>query len=857
MVAQIIKNDKSEIKHQTIIQVNRKIKTPNASSSSSSSKSAKDECGRLVAQHNKIENWETVNAGIKELIKFISGGYAVRFGIKEGGNSIGNVSACYGLALDFDKDWKESDTLGDEFFQKYACLWYRTPSWSAENEKHRVVFLFDKPISPEEYRTIYQYLRVRYPDADKTNDPGRLFYGSRGLAGWVFIINPTNILSTDSILSEISDNQEPRLSIPIAPEKVSIETPEESLTTKFLDYLNEQLFQGIYKGDLAALYSLHDSNQSWTAREAETGELGRLQGANPFSTTNSTGNSFLVISKDGAMPFFWDKSASLGRKMLRNCGQKMNHGSYLDYYFHVRQHRFGDFQGITYDADTGLFPKGFFFTLCTHLCDTFKIARFDFGIAQTVHGCFRNVLESFDGQLFVQGWNMTGDTMYIIFDSDDGVWLPISRINLMSQFLLPRLESLHPDAHELLAVWSESVGRKSIPKMSSFFAEYVQDKFRKKKNTFPTERHDLIPMANGVWNTSTHLLEPNSGQCFNFQPSIPISHNYYDVIDDHPAIVNLKSYYHDWLRSDIQGELLLAYQILCVQRQAYRLRKMIILMGDSTKGKSTYASLVSDVMRGKNLKHPYARKYKASSLFGTSDHSSAAIEGSYLIYIDEMNNLNKYNNSVEDLKLYVAEEKDRVININPKFEKQRDIVSYAALIGTSEDILQVATSDGLDKRIVYIRVDESTNMTMKDRLNHLRESDEIIHNWCLQQESEYWYKRFLELSNHMEIQHNLIEKKRESEPLIEFLETYVLVTDEPSDIVQTDQLWRLFKYWRNTERINRDFGDKASFGRCLSKILKESKYGMNWHGGSISKPRGYTHLDITSVGRSILPSVGF
>lgn len=864
MVSQLSKNGNSvNTFSPVLIQVNRLIKTPKATVAKEKDGYAKNVCDSLTAANNSIDKWENVLIkNVSELVDIISKGYAFRFGIKKDGNEKEHVKAVWGLALDFDKNWTEGDTCNDEFIKKYAVLWYRTPSYKMGNNKHRAVFLFDKaPNNLEDFTTIYEYFLTRYPADKSCKDIGRFFYGSRGNDGWIFQFDESNRLNVDEILHEAHlYNEQQQVSLTQSNCVKNGDDLDLSLTEKFLQHLNQHLFLGVYKGDLGALYSLHNASQRWKTRRIEkSDEIARLQGSNPFSSTNSTGSSFLIIAKDGKMPFFWDKSCSIGRKMNRNNGREMNHGSYLDYYFHVRQRNHGDFIGIEYDKDTGLFPKGFFFTLCNHICETFKIPKYDFGDTSNIFGCFKSVLESYKDQLYIQGWNMEGDTMYIVFDRENGVWLPISKNNLVSQYLMPTLEKMFTNAFDLLVEWCIENKVKKQPKLSTFFADYVQAKYRTKLMTFPDEKHYLIPLKNGVWNTQSYELEFNKGQVFNFLPSVPLTHAYYPVSNDNSVIANFKTFYTDWLRSDIQGEILLAYHILCVQRKAYKLRSMVVLMGESTKGKSTYASLVCDTMKGDNLKHPFARKHKATTLFGGSEHSSSAIEGSYLIYLDEMNNLPKNgNNCIEDLKLYVSEERDRVLNVNPKFEKQRDVISYAAFIGTSEDVLQIATSDGLDNRIKYIRVDNLTNMGLKDRIDNLRDNTEIIHNWCLQQDADYWQSRFIELSSHIEIKNNLIEKKRESEPLIEFLETYIETTDDSNDFVQTDQLWRLFRYWREEEEIKKDFNSKQSFGMTLSKILSQSKYGINWKGKKlqVNNTKGYTNLKLKPLALNYLHENG-
>lgn len=96
------------------------------------------------------------------------------------------------LALDLDNCPLDTDQIADDpFIRQYAYLIYRTPSYTPEIPKHRVLFVLDEPVTGNHAVTRWEAMQkglLRHmahlnPDS-ACKDAARLFYGSTQRGGW-------------------------------------------------------------------------------------------------------------------------------------------------------------------------------------------------------------------------------------------------------------------------------------------------------------------------------------------------------------------------------------------------------------------------------------------------------------------------------------------------------------------------------------------------------------------------------------------------------------------------------------------------------------------------------------------------
>lgn len=100
------------------------------------------------------------------------------------------------VGLDFDDHTDVEHLMSDPFIEEYGFLVYRTPSWTAEAPRARVLFILDRPIlDGAQYKRLVLRLLQRFESADDLKDEVRIFYGStHGGAEWVDVRLPVAIL---------------------------------------------------------------------------------------------------------------------------------------------------------------------------------------------------------------------------------------------------------------------------------------------------------------------------------------------------------------------------------------------------------------------------------------------------------------------------------------------------------------------------------------------------------------------------------------------------------------------------------------------------------------------------------------
>lgn len=143
-----------------------------------------------VEKVNTPRSWQNVSRSpsefVEALIDAISKGYTVRLGIKDkDANTDKDCDEVYGAFLDVDYG-TVVQTFSNTLTDAHACFYYYTPSYvEGENEKHRLVFIFDRKATNYEARVIIRWLyKYQYATAEKSVDvscldPARLFFPSK------------------------------------------------------------------------------------------------------------------------------------------------------------------------------------------------------------------------------------------------------------------------------------------------------------------------------------------------------------------------------------------------------------------------------------------------------------------------------------------------------------------------------------------------------------------------------------------------------------------------------------------------------------------------------------------------------
>lgn len=164
---------------------------------------------------NTSTNWLNVerdsSSDLVELLHdAIRDGYTVRLGIKPANsNTDRDVQEVYGCFLDVDET-STAQTFSNPFSQ-YACIFYYTPSYIENtNEKHRLVFVFDRVANNLEARIIIRWLyKVQYKSSNPNEkfsdvsclDPARLFFPSVN-SDSITLVDSSLKLGVDEILEQ-------------------------------------------------------------------------------------------------------------------------------------------------------------------------------------------------------------------------------------------------------------------------------------------------------------------------------------------------------------------------------------------------------------------------------------------------------------------------------------------------------------------------------------------------------------------------------------------------------------------------------------------------------------------------------
>jgi hypothetical protein len=636
------------------------------------------------------------------------------------------------------------------------------------------------------------------------------------------------------------------------------ESHSDSITDQVLDHLYHYLYVGVCEGNARKLYDHTEeySRRSLEDCDAQDGVIERWEGNNIFSQSNNSGTSFMIIVTEGLLPRFWDKSGTFQKLKVNNFSTV--HGSFIDYYFFKnRTEKYPDIK-----LEKGQFPKGFFTRLVRDICNDYQIPEFKFksGLFQI----FSAVFEKVQKITYTKNWDLKkAEFQYLVFDEDQSVWKITAENHFFRSLAYPMLAEEAGSVEELKEAYNEfqqSLEKKLNKSVYDYFRSWFHDQSilgLRKMGQRPAAVSYLASMRDGVWNFRTKQLEEEKGQAWNIDRNdCKLDYNCYPVDDNNPIIVRYKKYIRDWIGDDDQFRLVFSWQVLTVLREAYKTRNMLVLMGKNSGGKSTYANQTLMIMsggldeNGQMSRNISAEKTTASMLLNGNPHTNSILEGLSFLYLDEMNNLPR-GVDIEELKNYIQSESDRQFQVNPKNQEIRKVYGYFAMTGASEGIFKGRTSNGIDARIRYANVNKA-NMNLPEEVKFFQDKSvcEVLFNWMIRQDAEYWLKVWREAGSSSSVKDNLISQKRESDELCEFIDMTFILTDDPSDRVEVSEVWQAFNNWKITEQCEIKFASKQRFSKQFHETLNEDKYGYEWKGTKVQVNGGhyvYTNLRLKNA----------
>jgi len=251
--------------------------------------------------------WVAAECTLQSIKELILEGFCLRLGVKIGGTDYKNHfdSASF-IYLDVDTGSTIQHSI--DLFQGLAFLVYASPSYTPENQKHRIVIRFSEPVLDRfEVETILKLFIQQNDFLDQScADPARVMYGS---------------LETEFFYSEnnVLDLAEYRASEEFQSIYTGLKNPPSrgvDTTGKALPYYYEELASS---GDLNAFcqrVGLEYDFEFHSVTPDDDQTILKWEGRNPFSATNSSGTS-LVVSLFANDLLVYDRANSQGGTFLR------------------------------------------------------------------------------------------------------------------------------------------------------------------------------------------------------------------------------------------------------------------------------------------------------------------------------------------------------------------------------------------------------------------------------------------------------------------------------------------------------------------------------------------------------------
>jgi phage/plasmid-associated DNA primase len=608
-----------------------------------------------------------------------------------------------------------------------------------------------------------------------------------------------------------------------------------TITDKVLEHLYEHLFVSRFESDPRKLYGMHAEQIEWNARVTEgESELLRVEGVNPFSPTNNSGSSFMVIYEENLLPRFWDKSGNFDA--THQSGYSSNQGTYLDYYFYVQQRFFDKFPGVS-RGDDGSLPKGFFKQLVYDVCTTFDLPEFDWNCLEIeVDDLIQEVFEWGKDRIYY-----LGKDCYFYFTGD--VW----RIGVDFPHVYGFAFKNHVyDVYGDRMVFERKGKKKIVTRICDIDWTKLQ---RKIKHEYTMSSHeipndliyDYVPMANGVYNVKEQKLEPNNGQSFN-RYTIPWGYSPESIKLE--TITVLEEYLCELVQSQIGGRILFIWLMLNCQRKAIDSSRALCIYGASGKGKTTYLMLIKKLLNGcfvpngndKSVSntHGYAGQPDLDLLLGRNAHASVQLEGKTSILVPELTNSSHTGDEVSFFKRYLGNESDRSIVYNQKFEVSRESLHNFGFTMDNEEMPKITASvAGNYRRIIFVNVPKDSPGCRDFHTKYLSiiEDDlEGIFNYALTLDTSELIKELNDLADGKEIKEKVTEVRQENDSIYQFVSEFVEVTEEIEAKVSFSALYKVLELNNGSGKYSSTRIRKRSFINDVLKCLDDPMYDMSWEG---------------------------
>lgn len=753
------------------IQINKKLNCNNTK--------PKAELKADIPKFNALANWKKIECDAKSLAYSIGRGAAYRGGIKVNGNSKADLESIQVIVLDFDdKDWSEEKLLAEEFFKKYAAFWHRSPSWTEDWHKTRVVFILDKSVGVEDGETMIRYLLRKYKQADQNcKDAGRWFYGAR-LHDWVFEFDFNNTLPVDTFLLEALQDETTTPVNQVTSDKFP-EFPDTNHTDLIQNYtVTEQFLYHVWQH--CPKERPYDIYELIYESKFQPDTEGNYRGSNPFKfhsgERSETGLKVTVNREDENLPPIWYEYHTT------------ESGNVLQYYFFVAQ------MGLLRHGKRQLYKgkklsdKGVFTRVCRDFCQYVNIPTFKFKTGRKGHKdseidlqeIYVFLAETLPQYIYRAEWDQS-KSVFLYYNLNDGVWKISSSLNkVYSNLVTTLLENkfskniaLNPDVGMVV--------NNVLLKDNIFNASESKIIFDRQ-----TDRN-IIPLADGDFNLTTKEFTPG------FDPDIK---NFYRLINTYSPgyktenVDKVLGWIND-IYTPEKAKLVTAWLIANAQGLGHRLTKLLSIYGTPGTGKSVVGNLIVDMLGNTATIENY------NNFLGVHHNrfSFQNLDGKQSVFIDEFD---ADQRAWQSLKLITGSGEPNV-SIEKKGLTKYDIKFLGLITTCTQDDYRLPNNDdgGIKRRIIPLQHTPDMIRQKYRYVDNEFKAPQLLNDlfmWCLFQDGNQAIKDINEYDQKHGV-NILYEVGLESDSLLAFIVECCDVTGDSDDFTSNQDIYNAFNEW--------------------------------------------------------------
>lgn len=768
-------------------------------------KSAKDET------YNGID-WHTVYAPISVVVDLIKQGYCLRFGVKEGGNSIDHFITSQMLAFDLDNEdhllsIEQTLEVCDNNLIAPLMIYY-SPSGSPEFPKLRLIVAFDSPCSDyKRLRSIARRIRSVFPNATHADDPCRYFFGTiRPDEAYSNLVTRNNLETLESSLPESTEDEEVNDLVNTS------EMDQSTVNKRFLTFFRERVLDAVMNGDPTALIDhwVNYLNQNeegnlftgeWFDRGSQNGSLNSWNGTDPIrGSTTGKGDSFVIsIQPDFTITFNRDHG-SFG-------------GDLVDLYYYLRS---GSWD---VPKQSPVQWRKTIDEICNiHTLESFNVL--DRVQQREYKGLPGFVIEDSKGRTkidldalmtcFFQKWE--GKIFYCYDNERFQVYENNKWSEYKSNYVVPLVRELVKEADlvfnrdELGSFWTASL----INQISTYLTKSIPDDIIREPLN-----HDLryMPFTNGLFDCVTKELIDFTPEVFN-----TFIHPFdYEYTDDKPKDIFLRAY-RKICDVPEAAEAVLNWMICAVQGRAYETKLILSMVGQSRSGKTTVAEILERCV------HVDATvRLDADVLFKESERfAMTALRSKALLVLDEFLGFPIGTSVGKFKKLIPGNDSVNGVTLSTDTKGGNHITFKfkGGVITTSENIpnFRGTIDEGTKNRFFWVTVHRCKE-DLTSEFYYLMNSKELL-CWIVQQNTdelidEYFpnikKKEWVKQADHQAI--------LSSNRYVRFLEECLEYSVENTRGMKAVELFNHFRDWCNDQ--GEKPGTNTLFGREITKAMME------------------------------------